>query len=257
MFQTIITSISSIYPYHTSRKTWENIGPRKHYILSYQLSGCYVHEFSFGALSVKTDTLFLIDRNDSYSVKSLDSGDSICVSFSGETNLSTMTHDCSGDPRIRNLFRKLLQYRNLLSESNCCAAMAVLYEIISFIYKSKEREYVAPDTTGRIREVHRYILEHYCDPNLKIASLSGRCHISPKYFRELFRKIYGTTPTQYLIDLRLNAAAELLAEGIAGVSEAAEIVGFSDVYYFSKLFKKRFSCTPSDFRAAAHLPYLR
>ena len=56
------------------------------------------------------------------------------------------------------------------------------------------------------------------------------------------------TPTQYLIDLRLRTAAELLSQGGMGVSEAAQTAGFSDVYYFSKLFKQHFSCTPRDFQ---------
>ena len=79
------------------------------------------------------------------------------------------------------------------------------------------------------------------------SELSAMCEITPKHFRNQFKKLYGTTPTQYVIDLRLNKAAELLIEGGFSVGEAAEMVGFSDIYYFSKLFKKRFLCVPSEF----------
>jgi len=53
---------------------------------------------------------------------------------------------------------------------------------------------------------------------------------------------------QYLIGLRLNEAARLLSSGTHNVKHAAEAVGFSDIYYFSRLFKKRFLCPPSNYR---------
>lgn len=53
---------------------------------------------------------------------------------------------------------------------------------------------------------------------------------------------------ELLIGLRLNEAARLLSSGTHNVKQAAEAVGILDIYYFSRLFKKRFLCPPSNFR---------
>ena len=93
-----------------------------------------------------------------------------------------------------------------------------------------------------------YLLNHFREPSLDTAALSAKYSFSDKYFRERFRELFGSTPTQYLIGLRLNEAARLLSSGTHNVKQAAEAVGISDIYYFSRLFKKRFLCPPSNFR---------
>ena len=80
--------------------------------------------------------------------------------------------------------------------------------------------------------------------------MTAQYGISDKYFREQFKKLYGSTPTQYLLGLRLSEAAKLISEGILDISEVAEAVGFSNIYYFSRMFKKRFLCAPSYFRGS-------
>jgi AraC-like DNA-binding protein len=86
------------------------------------------------------------------------------------------------------------------------------------------------------------------DGDISSARLSEMCEMSEKHFRTLFKRRYGTTPAQYAIDLRMRDAARLLMEGNFAVSEVAEMVGIHDVYYFSKIFKKRFSVSPSSFK---------
>lgn len=56
----------------------------------------------------------------------------------------------------------------------------------------------------------------------------------------------GRSPQQYLIDVRLEHAASLLAGG-SDVGEAAVASGYPDVYHFSKMFHKRFGLSPSEY----------
>lgn len=246
---TTITSVSSIYTYHTDRKSWKNSGFKEHYCISYQLSGQYDHEFSFDVLPVKKDTLFLINKNNPYSVRCKEPGKSICVTFSGESKLSTMILDCADYPKIKNSFLKLLQYKNLQSESNYCDAMSVLYEILSFIHKKSSPEYVSSDIKAKVQFSRNFILENYMTSDLSTSALAKQCGITPKYFSTVFKRLYNSTPTQYIINLRLKSASELLMQSTFNINEIAEMVGFSDIYYFSKLFKKRFSCSPKEFRS--------
>ena len=58
----------------------------------------------------------------------------------------------------------------------------------------------------------------------------------------------GRGPIDYLIDLRIKRAQRLLRTSRARMKEIAAAVGIEDIYHFSKLFKKRVGCSPSEYR---------
>lgn len=93
----------------------------------------------------------------------------------------------------------------------------------------------------------KYIESNYQSSTLTNAVLAAQCNISEVYFRKLFIKLYGVTPHQYVIDIRLNAAKQLLSEGTAKINTVAEKCGFSGVYHFSRLFKERVGLTPTEY----------
>lgn len=72
--------------------------------------------------------------------------------------------------------------------------------------------------------------------------------LSESRFRVVFRQVTGMSPVRYLNWLRLNRARALLLSGDYTVTEAAAQVGFSDVFYFSRLFKKMTGTNPSTYR---------
>lgn len=97
-----------------------------------------------------------------------------------------------------------------------------------------------------IEQAKLYIQEHFTAP-ISTKQLADIAKMSESYFRKLFREINGMSATQYMIYLRINKAKDLLASGTTNVTETALICGFSDVFYFSNLFKKNVGITPSEF----------
>lgn len=86
------------------------------------------------------------------------------------------------------------------------------------------------------------------DGRLSPADLSRASGLTPRRLRALFMRRLGTTPLRYLIRLRLERAkAQLRKEG-SRLVEVAEVCGFRDVYYFSRLFKKYAGATPGAWR---------
>ncbi len=243
-----IESVSSIYYYQTNRKVWKNEGNFKTYIVAYQLSGHYDHKFDSEILGVKTDTLVFIPKASPYSVRCVEPGKSICISFFGEFDLPPTVCDCTVNPEIKNLFLKALSHQNLHSDIHYCEAAAIVYSLIAFLFKSTQGEYIAHNTRSKIKSAHTYMTENYTDTTLKIEDVAKTFDMSTKYFRTLFKKLYNSTPTQYLISLRLQTAVNFLIESNLSIGQIAELSGFSDVYYFSKLFKTRFGVSPKDYR---------
>lgn len=249
---TTVNQILSVYTYSTDRTTFYNNKKAPHkthnYCLSYQLNGEYTYTIEENNYRVKTDTVFLIHKDDSYIGHCVQQGNSICIIFQCETDLPSMALPFEDTPVMRNLFYKLLQYHRTQSAATACLAMSTLYEILAHIYTKREQSYLSTDTRKRIGEAHAYLLANFHKHDFQIEDIAKSCNISTKHFRNQFKRLYGSTPAQYLISLRLNTAVNLLSTTDLPIKEIVSVSGFSDVYYFSKLFKKKFLCTPNHFR---------
>ena len=74
--------------------------------------------------------------------------------------------------------------------------------------------------------------------------------LSRRQFDELFKKRFHKTPARYIMLEKIEYAKQLLQMPHLSIMEVAERCGFSDVYYFSKVFKKETGTTPTSFRKA-------
>ncbi|NLK68856.1 MAG: AraC family transcriptional regulator [Clostridiaceae bacterium] len=100
-------------------------------------------------------------------------------------------------------------------------------------------------TNKRIRMILQHVLDHYYEP-LSVKEMAKMTNLSPLYFGTLFKQETGLTFRQYLTNIRINQAENLLSSGMYNVSEAAAECGFSDVFYFSKVFKEHRGISPSE-----------
>jgi AraC-like DNA-binding protein len=72
--------------------------------------------------------------------------------------------------------------------------------------------------------------------------------MSYSLFRKTFKEITGLSPHQYRLTIRLHRAERLLRSTNMQISRIAEILGFSSIYYFSELFKKKTGQSPLEYR---------
>ncbi len=101
---------------------------------------------------------------------------------------------------------------------------------------------------ARISRAVGFLKKNYSRPCAlpQLAALAG---MPEEAFRENFRRTTGATPQQYRTELRLQAAREQLALPQLSITEIAVKTGFSDGNYLTRLFKKRFGLTPSEYRS--------
>ncbi len=96
----------------------------------------------------------------------------------------------------------------------------------------------------------RHYINNHFDKELNLDLLSHIRCTSKFHLLRLFKRYYGQTPKQYLIEKRLEHAKELLLKG-AKISETCYDIGFESPSSFSTLFKVRFGLTPRDFQKRA------
>jgi AraC-like DNA-binding protein len=103
--------------------------------------------------------------------------------------------------------------------------------------------YSREDVCDKVVEAKRFIDEHYYT-NISLDDMAAKACMSKFHFIRLFKKIYGVTPNQYLVSVRLENAKALLQSG-ATVTTACFSVGFDSTTTFAGLFKKMTGDTPS------------
>ncbi|WP_125702450.1 response regulator transcription factor [Lacticaseibacillus daqingensis] len=84
--------------------------------------------------------------------------------------------------------------------------------------------------------------------NLTLEEISERVYLSPAYLGVQFKKATDKSFSHYLTDVRLERAAELLANSNLRIANVASFVGINDPSYFNKIFKKHYDMTPAAYR---------
>lgn len=98
-----------------------------------------------------------------------------------------------------------------------------------------------------VRQAEHYLREHFHE-RVDLAQLARVVHVSPFHLHRLFRQATGTTPHEFVVDLRLQRSRELLARTELAVVDIATAVGFRSASHFANTFKRRFGVTPRQFR---------
>ena len=141
---------------------------------------------------------------------------------------------------IQNTFEKL--FREFIIRDKHFESMSVclLREILSLT------ERYSNESSVPLKSIE-YLHEHYDEdiPIEKLASMEEMCITT---YRKAFKKHTGVSPNEYLINLRINAACRMLSQTNEKISTISQKVGYSDPYYFSRIFTKKLNISPREYR---------
>ncbi len=129
----------------------------------------------------------------------------------------------------------------------CKGLLMRIFRILSIDYDfSLSKELKKEMNWLLFEEITSYIKEHY--QNITIQQLTKQFHFQEDYFNRLIKSKVGVTYTEYVQDLRLKMAEQLLLETNLSIDEISEEIGYQNKGYFYKLFMERYHITPAQFR---------
>lgn len=113
-------------------------------------------------------------------------------------------------------------------------------------------ELVRENSGDTIKRAKEYIDRQYKQDDISLKSVAAAMNFSPTYFSSLFKKEVGMNFINYLTEVRIHKAKNLLCCTNKMVYEVAYEVGFRDYRYFSQIFKRYTGCTPREFQCSSN-----
>ena len=226
------------YEYHVPLHQY---GPTilDYWLVHYVVSGFGTFEYEGETYRVGPGDFFVIPPH----VKTFHQADPqnpwayIWVGFTTDINLPGQLHKrVVNYPEAASIFEDM---KNCLTMENGGSAFlsGCLWKFIGILLDEHKPKYNFVD------KAISYMKAEYMN-SITIQEIADHLNLDRKYFSGAFSKHVGSSPQQYLLNLRLTKAAEFMTAHNQSPSSAAALVGYTDLYQFSKIFKKHFGMSP-------------
>lgn len=161
---------------------------------------------------------------------------------------------CGSGLDYKNLFRSMINELQMCKE-NYAEMLEMYLRQIFIMLKRYFVDSLKTDNAHVIEEIDKatlYFNEHYSE-EISIEEYAQNNHFSVSWFIRNFKHCTGSTPMQYILSKRIYNAEILLHDSTYNVTEIAEIVGYDNPLYFSRIFKKVKGLSPSEYRKNINL----
>lgn len=147
---------------------------------------------------------------------------------------------------VRQAYFTLLKLKDKEDFESVLERKSIILQMILGLYKSSKarRSGLLNDTA--MKTVLSHINEHLLE-NIQMSELSKIAKMSQTHFRRYFKHYTGRSPKNYMLSVKISKAKQYLSEG-KSIKETSDLIGFSDVFYFMRMFKKMTGITINQFR---------
>lgn len=238
----VVTEICEMISVFSEKGICEKMDNRKCYGMSFSMDGqiTYIHN---GKEYVSDNKhIVILPEGESYVIKRDKTGVFPVINFKCKDFLT----DTFLLFPVENMDAFIMDFKRMqelfLFPENHAKIMSIFYEMLHNILNKRTN-------CKTLEPAIFYIEKNYMDATLTNEDLAKVCKISEIYLRKLFRTHFKTTPKQYVAEIRLQKAKQLLSEGSLKINAIAEKCGFASQYHFSRFFREKTGLSPSKFMA--------
>ena len=238
-----IKKIDCVIKYTAEEMNFESQNRHNH-IIGIHLSGSAVHYLKNYKFTISECCVYFLNQKDDYRVNVLEKGVAFSVHFTTYEPIDTESF-CIKTAKSNEIVRLLnLIEKEFLSKNNELGLMSDVYALCSELNKIYQKSYFPNDK--RMTAAEAYINTHFTENNC-LEKAAKQSSLSRRRFNELFKSCFGLTPNRYLTGLKIDYAKKLIITNYFSISQIAEMCGFSDIYYFCKVFKNETGTTPTKY----------
>ncbi len=231
-----------------------SFGPasREYFLIHYIISGCGIFQRKGHIYNLSKGSMFLIRPYEItfYKADDQEPWEYIWIGFNGSFIPNLLDNSgFTGDscilciPSLRNTFLGMKDAVNLQHSLELYLSSKI-FEMFSHLHEEFQPSPKGGSGSLYSRLARDHIMANYSQ-HISVESIANMLGIDRRYLCRVFFKNTGDTPQNFLINYRLEKAANLLARHGYSVGEAARSTGYEDIYNFSKMFKKKFGVPPS------------
>lgn len=152
---------------------------------------------------------------------------------------------------LQLIFEKIYLYSTESTTTMKFRNSALIYSYIAEIYAQSKNDYIRKEkksaSNHTLMMAKRYIEQYYFS-DLKLENVAEYCGVTPQHLCRLFQDKIHISPNNYLTDIRIRQAKNILIKTDEPIQAISDKVGFSTSSYFTYVFKKRENMTPSEYR---------
>jgi len=158
------------------------------------------------------------------------------------TRQYTEDHIESYDVKFLNAEQLYYNFKNI---DNFIVYLTDLFTLLSGEAGLNDDANYKPESIKKILE---YIDLNYFDPDISLNNISKMFYINTAYCCVLFKKCTGKTISEYITDLRMTKACEMLKDKSLSIKDVSYGCGYNDYFYFNRVFKKKIGATPANYK---------
>jgi len=248
-----IQHVDVAYEFSHFRDNWtHNPGIMRSYSMPFILNGEATLWFNGKPIKVKRGDIALIEKGISYRSEGNIKFHNMDIIFQctpeNKIKFSKYVIHVKDIKHFERLYSEMISIYENPTPLNNTRLKGLLYNLIWEIALEYSDSHKIHNKFHLIEKSVDYMNSNIFDSDLSLESITEKSGISIKYFRNIFKEIYNTTPLQFINKKRLKRAEELLQYSNYPINTIAEHCGFNSSIYFTRIFKENYGVPPGKYR---------